>query len=434
MIVFIHGVFLYGVISFDFPKPGIWNAPTKWFGSLNERLTYDSVSTRTLHSDDLELVHENDRIFANNSYLLPCDQGEQDRLAILHQVFFYALKGELCTTKITSSMRRILDLGTGPGEWAVAMSQKYPHIEVVGIDLAVWDLEATEGSVGEGRVTWEIDDLDVWAPDHQLEDLTGRLEILSPFGYPRHLKQGDLKGKGKLPLAQAHIPDEIPFDPSVLEQHAQVGWHFSEPFDFVHMRGLKGAFAYWEDVYAEIYKNLNPGGFVEVVDLELTFPDLPSPSEPGAASAPSAGESGPDPSALPAIRALYKSLMTASFKCGRPLGTFYMHPSYLEDAGFKDVRTTYVNVPVGTWPDDPEQKRIGKMFLVVLMESLEPYSLRLLSKYGDSEKVWTAEEIRAAVEVCKKEILEWENRVQRDGASGWCATFKWMVGRKSKNA
>jgi hypothetical protein len=128
-------------------------------------------------------------------------------------------------------------------------------------------------------------------------------------------------------------------------------------------------------------------------------------------------------------------MMQASYKSGRPLGTFYMHPTYLEDAGFKDIRTTQVNVPVGQWPDNEEQRKVGKMFLVILMESLEPHSMRLLTRYGDAERIWTAEEVRETIELAKKEILDWsEGLVNERRREGWCANFKWIVGRKSKNA
>ncbi|KAF2262057.1 S-adenosyl-L-methionine-dependent methyltransferase [Lojkania enalia] len=280
---------------------------------------------------------------------MPCDQAEQDRLTILHQVFVHALEGKLTTTKITPMTRRILDLGTGPGHWAVAMAQQYPHTDVVGVDMA-----------------------------------------------------------HKPPSTSEAGPS---FNPYVLESEAQPGWHFSQPFDLIHLRNLAGSFAYWEDVYAEIYKNLAPGGCVEVADLELLPPEMTSSI------------------------ALYLAGMQASYKSGRPLGTFYMHPTYLEDAGFKDVRTTSVNVPVGQWPEDEKQKKIGKMFLVTFMECLEAFSLRLLTKHGDQERLWTAEEVRETVEAGKKEILEWSEGFGGEGRrEGWCANFKWIVGRKSKNA
>ncbi|KAF2463708.1 uncharacterized protein BDR25DRAFT_272613 [Lindgomyces ingoldianus] len=402
----------------------------------------DSIqSTRTLQSEDLEFVHENNRIYGDHSYFMPCDQTEQDRLTIQHQVFVYALKGKLTTTRITPATRRILDLGTGPGNWAVAMAQQYPHAEVVGIDMTAWDIETTEGEAGAGRVTWEIDNLDVWGTDSEMDELTSKLEWYDPFRDPtaRIPIDSPSKSKGKEPQTQPQSPlaSEPSFNPYILEPEAQLGWHFSEPYDLIHLRNLKGTFAYWEDVYAEIYKNLSPGGWIEVGDYEIVLPEMiNSPDDPGVVSSSKAGKRPlTHEFALPCIRRLYLSMMQASFKSGRPLGSYYMHPTYLEDAGFKDVTTTYVNVPVGTWPEDEEQKKIGKMFLVVFMESLEPHCLRLLTKYGDAEKIWTLEEVNDIIEQAKKEVMEWGDK---EGAQarkeGWCANFKWVVGRKSKNA
>ncbi|KAF2715388.1 hypothetical protein K504DRAFT_446254 [Pleomassaria siparia CBS 279.74] len=422
-------------------------------------------STRTLDSDDFTFIEENGRIYGNDIYYMPCDQTEQDRLTIQHRVFVYALKGKLSTTPMTNSMARILDLCTGPGNWAIAVAQQFPSAEVVGIDMAVWDIETTEADAGGGRVTWEIDDLDIWGVDlNDTDDLTTRFDQYHPFFDPTERDTLDLPAKGKAAKAQSshaedlytHSESKTPFPPSpsfnpyMLEQP---GWHFSEPFDLIHMRNCKGIFAYWEDVYAEIYKNLTPGGWVEVADWELIVPTTRPNAEPEPGTSP---QPGIDTAPLPILRRLYLAMMEASFKSGHPLGSFYMHPTYLEDAGFKDVRTTYVNVPIGPWPNDPEQKKIGKIFLVVFYETLEAHLLRLLTKWGDKRGRWTADEVRLEIEKGKEEIKEWcegpndkgmgESSgvmmgIEGEGAAegqppeqGWCASFKWICGRKSKNA
>jgi len=403
----------------------------------------DRDSTRTLDSDDLEFVDENGRVYGNSTYFMPCDQAEQDRLAIQHQVFVGALKGKLSTTPLTDATRRVLDLGTGPGNWAVAVATQFPNAEVVGVDMAVWDIETTEADGGGGRVTWEIDDLDIWGVESEMDELTSRLEHYDPFLDPtarNPAKKGN-KGSHSHPhsASETPFPSSPSFNPYTLDPNQQPGWHFSHPFDLIHLRNCKGTFAYWEDVYAEIYKNLSPGGWVEVADFELVLPEMINATTT-TTTTPGEGESEPvksyrDGAPLPTIRKLYLAMMEASFKSGRPLGTFYMHPTYLEDAGFKDVRTTYVNVPIGQWPEDPEQKKIGKMFLVVFYESLEAHLLRLLTKWGDKERVWTVDEVRAEVERGKKEISEWSDGPGgREAREGWCANFKWIVGRKSKNA
>ncbi|KAF2240320.1 S-adenosyl-L-methionine-dependent methyltransferase [Trematosphaeria pertusa] len=359
---------------------------------------------------------------------MPCDQPEQDRLALQHQVYLLALKGKLTTTRITSATRRILDLGTGPGYWAVAMAQQYPHAEVVGVDMAVWDIETTEAVAPNARVTWEIDDLDVWGVEPELDDVTLRLERYNP--YRDHANREPLdspaKQKTKASDSQTHTQPHTPSDPSFdlysLEPEVQPGWHFSDTFDLIHMRSMKGVFAYWEGVYDEIYKNLSPGGWVEIADYDMTMPSLEEMA-------------GIEEFPFPALRKLYLGVMQASFKSGRPIGTYYMHPTYLEDAGFKDVQTTYVNVPIGQWPEDEEQRKIGKLFLVSVMEMLEANLLRLLTVWGDAEKIWSVEEVKDEIERGKKEILEWSRGPDRQGKTeGWCASFKWIVGRKSKNA
>jgi SAM-dependent methyltransferase len=370
---------------------------------------------------------------------MPCDQAEQDRLAIQHQVFIHALKGKLTTTPVTGATTRVLDLGTGPGNWAVDFAKQYPHVDVVGVDMAVWDLETTEAGFSSDKLTWEIDDLDLWGTENDVDDLTSRLGEYDPFHDPTHRNPTEPAAK---PKTRDPHDSQTPFsetsstyNPYVLEPEPEPGWNFSKPFDLIHVRNMKGSFAYWEDVYAEIYKNLAPGGWVEVTDFELVVPEIfSSQSMPGEPTNESPKAKEPE-YPFPTSRKLFVSMMEASFKAGRPLGTFYMHPTYLEDAGFKDVKTTYVNVPVGQWPEDEEQQRIGKMTLVVLMEVFEPNLLRLLTTHGDAEKIWTAEEVREYIERGKNEILTYNEYVTHEKRKdGWCARFKWLVGRKSKNA
>ncbi|CAI6333925.1 unnamed protein product [Periconia digitata] len=409
--------------------------------SASSSLSAESLhSTRTLQNEDLEFVYENGRVYGNDSYFMPCDEAEQDRLALQHQIYLLALKGKLTTTKVSHFTRRILDLGTGPGHWAVAMAQEYPWAEVVGIDMAVWDIETTEETAGDADVKWELDDLDVWGVEDEVDDLTLQLERAhlardlgnrDPTASPARQRA---KTSPSQSTTQPQTPSESAYDLYVLNPDEQPGWHFSDTYDFIHMRGMKGTFAYWEGVYEEVYKNLSPDGWIEVVDYHLEVPVIEKEDAESSVV-------DRDPFPFPTLAQLHLSLLQASVKCGRPIGTYYMHPTYLTDAGFKDVSTTYVNVPVGQWPDDEEQRRIGKLFLVCVMEMLEANVLRLLTTHGDTQRVWPVEEVQEAIEQSKREILEWNTRMDQrreaDGRAGtqkgweWKASYKWMTGRKS---
>ncbi|PVH95003.1 hypothetical protein DM02DRAFT_601539 [Periconia macrospinosa] len=415
-------------------------------------------STRTLQNEDLEFIYENGRIYGNDSYFMPCDEAEQDRLALHHQIYLLALKGKLTTVKVTPAMHRILDLGTGPGHWAVAIAQQCPWAEVVGIDMAVWDIDTTEESAGDAEVKWEIDDLDVWGVDDVVDDLSLQLErqhlardlsSRDPMDSPAR-QRAARASPSQSSITAPQTPAESAYDLYVLNPDEQPGWHFSDTYDFIHLRGMKGAFAYWEGVYDEIYKNLAPGGWIEVVDYHIELPgnDLtpsPSPStshpdhtnpqtDPQQQQPPAAADDEPFP--FPTLATLHFALMQASVKSGRSLGTFYMHPTYLTDAGFKDVSTTYVNVPVGQWPDDEHQRRIGKLFLVDVMEMLEPNLMRLLTTYGDARRIWTRDEVADAIDKGKREILDWNRGMEEKRERGerrkweWKTSFKWMKGRK----
>ncbi|KAF9695028.1 hypothetical protein EKO04_007082 [Ascochyta lentis] len=390
-------------------------------------------SVRTVTLEDLEYVHENGRTYGNDTYFNPCvfnnDLKEQDRLFFQHQIFVHALQGRLTTTRLLPSTRRILDLGTGPGHWAVAMAHTFPRAEIVGIDLTQWDLDTTEATMGSADVTWELDDLDIWGTDAHAEDLattlsnfdfyrdmTNRIPLHSP---PRSPERVEFNQSMTHPDASV---ESLVIDPYHLRPRQEPGWHFSEPYEFIHLRNMKGAFAQWEEVYAEIHKSLSPGGWIEVADWDMgAVPIDHATSDPALFP-------------VPTLRKLYASMIEASFKSGRLLGLFYMHPTYLEEAGFTDIQTTHVNVPLGQWVEDEEQKRVGKLMLVVVMEGFEASLLRLLTKYGDKERIWSAEEVRAEIARAQQEIADWVERSERGEAEGWCASFKWITGRKSWHA
>ena len=62
-------------------------------------------------------------------------QSELDRLDLQHHVITLLLNGELHLAPLENP-RRILDIGTGTGLWAIEMADRFPNATVIGTDLS----------------------------------------------------------------------------------------------------------------------------------------------------------------------------------------------------------------------------------------------------------------------------------------------------------
>ncbi|KAJ5169161.1 uncharacterized protein N7482_004755 [Penicillium canariense] len=148
-------------------------------------------STRSYSSLTLQHTHENNRRYADDTYFMPNDEPELTRLNI--------------PPPPPSPTPRILDIGTGPGDWAIEMSAAHPSATIVASDLTIFD-----SGVG-------------------------------------HLA---------LPNVDFQLAD------------ARTEWTYHEPFDLIHLRGLSGAFQDWGATYAQAFAHLRPGGYIEVADAD----------------------------------------------------------------------------------------------------------------------------------------------------------------------
>lgn len=84
---------------------------------------------------------------------MPNDEAEQARLNIINQVHLRALKNALLKAPISNDINRVLDVGSGPGDWAIAMAEQYPDAEIIAMDIGVWQV----GDAPE-NVSFQIDD------------------------------------------------------------------------------------------------------------------------------------------------------------------------------------------------------------------------------------------------------------------------------------
>ncbi|KAG9246136.1 putative Demethylmenaquinone methyltransferase [Calycina marina] len=160
-------------------------------------------STRSLYASEVVYIMIHGRRYCKD-YFMPNDIKEQERLLMLNHVFLHVFDGRNTTVPLNDRMK-ILDVGCGTGEWAMAIAEEYPNSEVIGTDIA-----PIQSSAAPLNAFFELDDAE-----------------------------------------------------------ADGGWTYSDDdFDLVHFRYMKGAFLSWKDVYLQAYRVLKPGAYIEVVDFD----------------------------------------------------------------------------------------------------------------------------------------------------------------------
>lgn len=114
-----------------------------WICEYNTRSRWEKMMTEVAPrfgtsiydpDDETDMAWEHGRRYARD-YFMPNDEDEQDRLRILHQIYLNIFNLELTTIELTEPTM-VLDVGTGTGEWAMGMAERWPDCKVIGIDIS----------------------------------------------------------------------------------------------------------------------------------------------------------------------------------------------------------------------------------------------------------------------------------------------------------
>ncbi|KAH7130968.1 S-adenosyl-L-methionine-dependent methyltransferase [Dactylonectria macrodidyma] len=118
-------------------------------------------STQSISSSILDYRKENGRTYhryKDGKYCMPNDEVENERLDLQHHLFLLTFDNALGLSppnKPDAKVKRVLDLGTGTGIWAIDYADEHPEATVIGIDLS-----PSQPAFVPPNVRFIVDDLD----------------------------------------------------------------------------------------------------------------------------------------------------------------------------------------------------------------------------------------------------------------------------------
>ncbi|KPA40415.1 methyltransferase protein [Fusarium langsethiae] len=155
--------------------------------------------------------------------------------------------------------------------------------------------------------------------------------------------EAEVTGVDLSPIQPTFVPPNVSFFIDDLE----ADWTYSKVFDFIYLRAMTGSIRDWPRLFNQAFKNLSPGGYIELMD-----PIYPVVSDDGTVSKDSA---------------VYKwsNLMNeAATKMGSALDSALGYKDQLIQTGFVNVVETPYKWPMNNWPRDKKLKELGILFKI----------------------------------------------------------------------
>ncbi|KAI8281161.1 Secondary metabolism regulator LAE1 [Colletotrichum sp. SAR11_57] len=131
-------------------------------------------------------------------------------------------------------------------------------------------------------------------------------------------------------------------------------------YDFINCHWMMGSIQDWPKLISNCYKNLNPGGWAEFLEM--------------------GGEYSSDDGSFTHDHATYKwikTLFDGIASTGRDSRPGTKLKGWVENVGFENITYKKVKVPLGVWPKDPYYKEMGFLNLTNLLDGLEAFTLRI---------------------------------------------------------
>ncbi|CAI0652646.1 unnamed protein product [Colletotrichum noveboracense] len=193
--------------------------------------------------------------------------------------------------------------------------------------------------------------------------------------------EADVYGNDLSAIMPGHVPPNVKFEIDDIEEE----WTWSRPFQYIHSRLMTSSISDWEIYLRKCYDNLEPGGYLELQEIDL-FPRSDD------------GTLKPDS----AFSKWAKFLYEASVKFGRPYVEMAKTLDLMTRVGFQDVTMSVYKWPSNSWPKDTIYKELGIWNNENVLSGLEAFSMAPLTRALD----WKPEEVNVFLVDVRKDVKD----------------------------
>jgi len=238
----------------------------------------------------------------------------------------------------------VLDIGTGPGTWAIDVADKFPAATVYGVDLYPPPTS--------------------WVPPNCFLEVE---DVLQEWTWRQ------------------------PFD--VIHMRLLLGAFSDEQWDEVYRKCYEYVLCSVpnhkvppENSLTVLHRNLKPGGWIEQVELDVRVMCDDDTMKQDSF-----------------IAGWGQTFLDCAVRGGRSLSTQTTMKGRIERAGFTNVQDQLFKCPIGPWPKNAAFKEAGRINLHHWSSGLDGWAMYLLTKFGAPEP-WTADEVRVYVAKVRREL------------------------------
>ncbi|KAI1767081.1 S-adenosyl-L-methionine-dependent methyltransferase [Hypoxylon sp. FL1150] len=195
--------------------------------------------------------------------------------------------------------------------------------------------------------------------------------------------EAEILGIDLSPIQPLWVPRNVQF----LVDNVEEEWvQPANSLDYIHSRQMAPTIRDWPRIIAEAYKALKPGGWLEIQDLKCVV------------------QCDDDTLREGDLCALYAKTLTQALSMLNIdyIGAVENYPRWIREAGFVNVQEVVLKAPLGTWPKDPQQAKIGLYNRNMIYDGLHGFSIKPFTHGLD----WKVEEVEVFLVDIRKALLK----------------------------